>query len=124
MRNYRNALPHQHWAVVHWVRDNLSEQTWVGAVQTGTLGYFHVRTLNLDGKVNVQALRAREAGTSAFYRYVVEEQRVEYMVDWHGLRDWYDNHAILRDHFEMIVIDRESNLMVMRRRNFNSASGE
>jgi hypothetical protein len=53
----------------------------VGALQSGTLGYFRSGTVNLDGKVNDDALRARRSGT--LWRYV-RERRLDYLVDWPG----------------------------------------
>jgi hypothetical protein len=53
----------------------------VGALQSGTLGYFRLGTVNLDGKVNDAALRARMHGT--LWRYV-RERRLDYLVDWPG----------------------------------------
>ncbi len=122
VRAYAVAIPHQHWSVVSWVRGNTSENTWVSAVQTGTLGYYHDRTLNLDGKVNPLALEARKRGGAALREYPIGDERIEYLVDWHGVRDWYDDHAVLREHFDLVVADPEASLFVMRRR--ERASGD
>jgi len=53
----------------------------VGALQSGTLGFFRIGTVNLDGKVNYDALRARTRGT--LWRYV-RERHLDYLVDWPG----------------------------------------
>jgi hypothetical protein len=53
----------------------------VGALQSGTLGYFRIGSVNLDGKVNTDALRARKSGT--LWRYV-RERHLDYLVDWPG----------------------------------------
>lgn len=53
----------------------------VGAMQSGTLGYFRIGAVNLDGKVNHDALVARRSGT--LWRYV-RERRLDYLVDWPG----------------------------------------
>jgi len=58
-RLYRNGAHHAHFQVVGWVEANVAPEEWVGAIQSGTLGFFHDRTLNLDGKVNPHALAAR-----------------------------------------------------------------
>lgn len=116
VRAYLIAIPHQHWAVVHWVQDNTGDETWVAAVQTGTLGYYHDRTLNLDGKVNPLALEARKKGVDALHDYLIDDERIQYLVDWYGIRDWYDNHAILRKYFVLLVVDPDANLSVLKRR--------
>src|SRR5262249_16444442 len=59
LRLYLRGTNQGHFQVVEWVERNVPDDVWVGAVQTGTLGFFHDRTLNLDGKVNPDALKAR-----------------------------------------------------------------
>jgi hypothetical protein len=56
----------------------------VGALQTGTLGYFRDRTVNLDGKVNVAAL-TRRADLDAYCREAGIDWLVD--VDWLLKRD-------------------------------------
>ncbi|MBX3272392.1 MAG: glycosyltransferase family 39 protein [Sandaracinaceae bacterium] len=112
-RQYRQGSEHPHFQVVAWVRDNVPEDVWVGAIQTGTLGFFHDRTVNLDGKVNVaayEALVARRQG-----EYVVEDTEIEYLADWIGMRDWLTL-PVIASHFELIVEDEAANLAVLRRR--------
>jgi hypothetical protein len=46
-RVYLGGSAHEHFQVVGWVEANVPDATWVGAVQTGTLGFFHDRTINL-----------------------------------------------------------------------------
>ncbi len=59
--NYESQLA---WTRAH-VRED--EECRVGAFESGTLGYFREHVVNLDGKVNPAALRAREAGRSEEY---------------------------------------------------------
>jgi hypothetical protein len=64
----------------------------VGAYETGTLLYFRDRTVNLDGKVDHDALEARMAGRAPDY---VERRGVDVMVDIQsgierGLRGRFD----------------------------------
>jgi flagellar biosynthesis protein FliQ len=103
-----------HFQVVEWVQENVPEDTWVGAVQTGTLGYWHDRTINLDGKVNPEALAARsEHGTVLHY---VVESEIDYVVDWAGVGRWAENsEGNYSGTFELIVEDFVSNLSVQRR---------
>jgi len=107
---------HEHFQVVDWVAENVSPDVWVGAVQTGTLGYWHDRTINLDGKVNPDALAALlEFGHAQ--AYAAEDTEIEYLVDWAGLADWADSPVtVFTDSFELIVVDPEQNLAVFQRR--------
>lgn len=103
-----------HFQVVQWVDENVGEDTWVGAVQTGTLGYWHDRTINLDGKVNPAALaQRREYGN--VMRYIVASE-IDYLVDWNGIRIWAESEeAGFSNAFELHVDDAERNLAVLRR---------
>ena len=108
---YARGPAHMHWQVIEWVRQNVRDDTWVGAIQSGTLGFFHDRTINLDGKVNADALRARLSGRTAQY---VAESPIECLVDWTGIATWNDA-GPLRHEFELIVLDTERNLAVLKR---------
>ena len=110
-RNYLGALPHQHQQVVTWVERNVPDQVWVGAVQTGTLGFFHDRTINLDGKVNPDALAARLAGRTQAY---VVDSPIQYVADWAGIAAWAETPP-MRGSFELLVNDEAHNLAVLRR---------
>ncbi len=112
---YRNGTQHLHKQVVDWVGNHATPSDWVGAVQTGTLGYFHDRTLNLDGKVNPAALRELLAHNHVL-DYVVDTP-VRYIADWYGMSGWKDNPqaGTFVRHFELIVADKDQNLSVYRR---------
>lgn len=106
----RGALFHN----VDWVEGHVATDTWVGAFQSGTLGFFHDRTINLDGKVNPEALRAiRERRHQA---YVVESP-IEFVVDWATiLEPWAQSDPSLPRHFEWVVRDPRDNFAVLGRR--------
>jgi hypothetical protein len=115
--NFYRLMPgvavHGHFQVVDWVEANVPEEAWVGAVQTGTLGYWHDRTINLDGKVNPEALAARrEVGHVLFY---VPESEIDYLADWAAIAGWVDREGF-GEHFEVLVRDPVANLGVLRRR--------
>lgn len=104
-----------HFQVVRWIEANVPETTWVGAVQTGTLGYWHDRTINLDGKVNPIALEARRREGNVL-SYVVASP-IEYLADWIGIAGWATlTTADFDKRFELIVKDSAANLAVLRRR--------
>ncbi len=113
---YLNGTSHMHKQVVQWVAGNVTPDQWVGAVQTGTLGYFHDRALNLDGKVNPEALRHLLAqGHVLDY---VPTTEITYIVDWAGMAAWVDHPKAgrFKTSFEVLVSDRANNLAVLRRR--------
>ena len=115
-----NRHPHMH--VVEWVRANVPAGDWVAAPQSGTVGYFHDRTVNLDGKVNPEALRARDEGR--LFRYVADDTEARVIVDWFGLARWMDDPASVKDErdsgvlaarFRYRVRDAGANLVVLER---------
>ena len=106
---------HRHFQVVEWVHANVPAQTWVGAVQTGTLGYWHDRTINLDGKVNPYALAAKKTEGNVL-AYVVDSD-IDYLADWTGIAGWATlTDGGFADAFELIVDDKKLNLAVLKRR--------
>jgi hypothetical protein len=115
-RLYRNGLHHEHFQVVDWVTAHVPQDTWVGAIQTGTLGFFHDRTINLDGKVNPDALRARikEGGVSSY----VLRSSIMFLADWYGIAGWsrIEKENFNRK-FQVIVADKQANLAVLQRVN-------
>jgi hypothetical protein len=114
--DYRKGTTHMHKQVVEWTQSHVAADVWVGAPQTGTLGYFHDRTINLDGKVNPQALQ-RLVDDGHILNYVLSSP-VDYIVDWVGMTGWVkqDQHgARFGQQFEVIVEDPARNLAVLKR---------
>lgn len=109
---YLHGSKHMHFQVKDWVEKNVADDVWIGAVQTGTLGFFHDRALNLDGKVSPIALEALLKGRIPYY---VVDSPIQYLADWVGIAGWATIPPI-RDHFDLIVKDEEANLAVLRRR--------
>jgi hypothetical protein len=85
------------------------------AVQTGTLGYWHDRTINLDRKVNPHALRARiDEGNVLAY---VVDGPIACLTDWSGILSWTRREAGgFSDVFAPVVNDPVRNLGVLCRR--------
>jgi hypothetical protein len=111
VRAHRRGTNNGHFQVVEWVEEHVPNDVWVGAIQTGTLGYFHDRTYNLDGKVSPAALQARlEDG---IFDYLLARPTA-YLVDWTGIASWLDDER-LAPHFELLLLDEEANLAVLRR---------
>lgn len=114
--HFRAEPNNGHRQVVAWVTQNVEERQWAGAIQTGTLGYFHDRTINLDGKVNPAALR--EIVRSGDVRsYVIHETPISYLADWVEITDWVSPamQSEFDQAFEVLVADHEANLGVLRR---------
>jgi hypothetical protein len=113
-RVYVNGSNHMHRQVVEWVSANVPETTWVAAGQSGTLGFFHDRTINLGGKVNPYALRALVLNSTAEY---VLSTPVEYIVDWVGVVPWAELPGY-KGNFVVLVNAPKTNLGVLKRVNF------
>ncbi len=119
LRLYVNGKENMHFQVVDYVREHVGEDQWVGAIQTGTLGFFHDRTVNLDGKVNPDALRMALARRIPHYvvegRFGAEQRPIEWLADWSAIGGWIEFDPI-STHFQLIVKDEERNLAVLKRR--------
>lgn len=106
-----------HFQVVEWVSRNVADDTWVGAVQTGTLGYWHDRTINLDGKVNPDALAA--ILTQGDVLDYVLQSPIVYLADWEGIAYWVEGeetgHRRFREAFDVVLHDEQANLAVLER---------
>jgi hypothetical protein len=113
-RIYQAGSHHMHQQVVEWVQQHVGDDVWIGAVQTGTLGFFHDRTLNLDGKVNPEALAANLAGRVPEY---VNTKELQVLADWYGMTRWAELPA-LKDKFEVLVADQQRNLGVVARKDW------
>jgi hypothetical protein len=109
--SYKRGSRHMHFQVVEWVAQHVRDDQWVGAIQTGTLGYFHDRTYNLDGKVNPEALEAKMA--AAIPQYIVDKN-IAFLVDWPGIADWVE-HDELRGRYELVFNDVDRYLTVIAR---------
>jgi hypothetical protein len=107
--NYAKGRTHMHKQVVDWVEANVAKNQC-------TLGFFHDRTLNLDGKVNPNALKVLLKEGHAL-NYVLDT-KVDYIVDWVGMAGWV--HMTQRSprfaaEFEVVVKDPKLNLAALRR---------
>jgi len=62
-----------------FIQQYFDQKVRIGAFQSGALGYFNQNTINLDGKVNSQALRALR--TKTLERYI-DEAHIDVIIDW------------------------------------------
>jgi len=101
---------------VHHFETHVPEECWLGGFQTGIVGYFHDRTINLDGKVNADALRARlEENLSS---YIVRSP-IERLYGWEGMLGAIRT-ATIAEHFELEFRDPNEGLTILRRRSLPS----
>ncbi|MEO1335768.1 MAG: tetratricopeptide repeat protein, partial [Myxococcota bacterium] len=112
VRWYKGGDRHPHFQVIEWADENIPKAMWVGAIQTGTLGYFHNRTYNLDGKVNIDAFYATKNDRSGPYVITTD---IEYLLDWTGMAEWLTKPAVEAE-FRVLTLDYEKNLSVLQRR--------
>jgi hypothetical protein len=110
-RLYAEGEHHSHWSQVTFTREHVPPGQWVGALQSGAVGFFHDRTLNLDGKVNPEALAARRAGRMVAY---VLDSPIDWIVDFPPLRSFAELPAI-RHRFRVVLNAPERKLFVLRR---------
>ncbi len=106
-----------HEQVIAWTKANVAEDVWVGAIQTGTLGYWHDQTYNLDGKVNPVALTTIR--TDGHVLNYVTQSPIEYVIDWAGIGEWTDSDFAqegFADAFERVLKDDAANLAVIKRK--------
>jgi 4-amino-4-deoxy-L-arabinose transferase-like glycosyltransferase len=76
---FRSQAIYPFYDIAKWVRAHTSEDEKVGVFQCGTVGYLSDRkVINLDGKVNRQALCALKSGCLAEY---LEEEGIDIVVD-------------------------------------------
>jgi hypothetical protein len=118
VRAYVKGKNHQHFQVVDYVQEHIADAEWVGAVQTGTLGFFHDRTVNLDGKVNPAALQMLLRRRTPQYvvegRFGPEQAPIEWLVDWVGISAFMREEPI-PSHFDLVLASPEANLAVLHR---------
>ena len=103
--------------LVDWAAAHVSDDTWIGAPQSGTLGFYHDRTVNLDGKVDPEALRALLDGDLGSYvsSFEVDGRVIEYLIGWYDLPSWIELHGLER-FFQPYDADSDDNICVYIRR--------
>lgn len=105
-----------HFQVVNWIADNVPAEAWVGAVQTGTIGYFHDRTINLDGKVNPHAYYARR--DDLLVDYILDcTNKIDYIADWYKIKNWINSYPELAQTFSLRYSNEAENISVLQRIN-------
>jgi hypothetical protein len=118
-----------HFQMVTWVKQHVNEEEWIASIQTGYLGYFHDRTINLDGKVNPEALKALQKALqqgktyrqreAELVNYIVnnriDSQQIEYIINWVHANRRLNEYPIIKQNFKVVVDDYQRNLGVLKR---------
>lgn len=112
-RIYVEQARHPHFQVVEWVRKHVPDEVWLGAIQTGTLGFYHDRSINFDGKVDPRALEARLA--DRHHEFIVSSD-AQAIVDWARTIALLEDGNIISGAFYPALVDPKQNLSVLVRK--------
>ena len=85
--NFTNYLGNTFSSPAVWIAESLPPTATVGMFQSGTTAFFNSNVVNLDGKVNADALRALQQGRISRY---VDSMEFDYLIDW----DYYLRQAL------------------------------
>lgn len=109
---YNESNVHMQFYLVDWIEKNVKQDEWVGAFQSGTIGYFHDRTINLDGKVNFDALEALKE--NKIYQYIAD-RKPEYLINWQNSSE-IEQFEPIKNNYNLIVNDSANNISVFKRK--------
>ncbi|MBX9741515.1 MAG: hypothetical protein K2X62_15680 [Beijerinckiaceae bacterium] len=82
--HHRGGISDGHSVAAGYVARNLPKDSRIGAFQSGVVGFYNDNVINLDGKVNVEALAAIRKKQIEEY---LDRARVDYVIDWEGVID-------------------------------------
>lgn len=80
--HHRGGIGDGHSVAAGYVAKHLPKDARVGAFQSGVVGFYNANVINLDGKVNVDALAAMRDKRVDEY---VDEEHIDYVIDWEGV---------------------------------------
>lgn len=80
--HHRGGIGDGHSVAAGYVANHLPKDARIGAFQSGVVGYYNANVINLDGKVNVDALTAMREKRVEEY---VDAERIDYVIDWQGV---------------------------------------
>lgn len=109
--NYSHDYQKVLFNFVDWIEKNLDGSQWVGSFQSGAIGYYYDKTINLDGKLNPEALAAIKEGK--LLQYVVNK-KLDYLIDVNSFAEW--KNAELIDNYDLIVNDPDKQMAVFKRK--------
>ena len=76
---HMGVIGNAHSVSAGFIQRYFDQSVHIGAFQSGVIGYFNDNAVNLDGKVNSQALRALQTNTLERY---IDEAHIGVIVDW------------------------------------------
>jgi hypothetical protein len=76
---HQGRVGNLHSITAGFVRTELPPSSQVGALQSGVIGYYNPNVINLDGKVNAEAIDATTNGGLVQY---IRERNITYLIDW------------------------------------------
>ena len=112
MRAYLQAEKHDYFEDVKWVQCHGGPDNWVVVVETGTLGYYHDRTVNLDGEVDRMAFEYRRRNRISAY---VIHRDAKYILSRDNLAHSADKPCFVAN-YELLVHDPVRKLAALGRR--------
>jgi predicted PurR-regulated permease PerM len=109
---YAASTPDRFFRGVRHLEARVPQEAWIGGFQTGIVGYFRDRTINLDGKVNPEALRARLDGRLSLY---IVNSPIDYVFGWEGIAGAIQT-PVMAEHFVPDFHDPSDDFGLLRRR--------
>ena len=82
--HHRGGIGDGHSVAAGYVARHLPKDSRVGAFQSGVVGFYNENVINLDGKVNVEALAAMRTKQVEEY---LDRAKIDYVIDWEGVID-------------------------------------
>ena len=79
---HTGKIGNSHSVSAGYIKEHIPPTALVGAFQSGVIGYFNENIINLDGKVNSDALDALRKGQINSY---IMERGIDFVVDWDGI---------------------------------------
>ncbi len=82
---FRSRAIYPFYDVARWVDENTAKGETIGVFQCGTIGYLcHRKVINLDGKVNREALEAMKSGDLGRY---IKDEGIDVVIDHRRILD-------------------------------------
>ncbi|MBU0701035.1 glycosyltransferase family 39 protein [bacterium] len=112
IRNLDRSWQKEYYAGAIWLRNNISSTEIIGAFNSGIFGYFSGRTVvNLDGKVNGEALRAIK--NKSFNEYL-RRKNITVLIDQQSSLSLYDAQSAYLSNYSFRYRVNNSSIVVMK----------
>lgn len=113
--HHRGGISDGHSVAAGYVARHLPKDARVGAFQSGVVGFYNENVINLDGKVNVEALKALRAKQIEEY---LDRARIDYVIDWEGVIEGLMPRAMQSGQWVRcpLPVGNKETICVMRRR--------